>query len=257
MSSLFGALAVWEHQPMNPEDDPEARIRELEQPLADRAHASELGDPGNYSYPPPPPPGPVPPPPMSANMTPPPYGYGSSPYAGTTPKTSSGIRWFWILAAVGIIGVLVLVGGIAAYAARQFSHGDLVVTSPTESTSPEPTSPGSTRNRPTPTNGKTRPPSSGPSPSATAPAGEAVTVSGINENKTVTCNANVVNISGISNNVVITGHCAAVNVSGMQNVVTVDTADTIETSGLNNKVIYHAGSPKISKSGSGNTVDQG
>jgi len=57
--------------------------------------------------------------------------------------------------------------------------------------------------------------------------------------------------------VTLTGHCATVNVSGLQNVVTVDNVDTIEASGLNNKVTYHSGSPKISKNGSGNVVEQG
>lgn len=242
---------------MKPEDDPEARIRELEQPLADQARASEagadLGSAGGYNYPPPPP-GPIPPP-MSSTMTPPGYGY-SSPYPGATPRSSSGMRWFWILAAVGILGVLVLVGGIAAYAARQFSHDDLVVPSPTESSSAI-SSPGKAPSRTPPSTGKTRTPSSGPSPSATAPAGGEVTVSGINENKTIACSDNVINISGISNTVVLTGHCATVNVSGLQNVITVDNADTIEASGLNNKITYHSGSPKISKSGSGNVVEQG
>ncbi|MDP7704326.1 MULTISPECIES: DUF3060 domain-containing protein [unclassified Mycobacterium] len=241
---------------MKPEDDPEARIRELEQPLADQARASEsgygLGSAGGYDYPPPPP-GPVPPP-MPSNMPPPGYGY-SSPYSsGSTPRSSSGMRWFWILAAVGVLGVLVLVGGIAAYAAHQFSHDDLVVPSPTESTSE---SPGTVPSRTAPSTGKTHAPSAGPSPSATAPAGEEVTISGINENKTVACTGNVINISGISNTVTLTGHCATVNVSGLQNVVTVDNVDTIEAAGLNNKVVYHSGSPKISKSGSGNVVEQG
>ncbi len=242
---------------MKPEDDPEARIRELEQPLADQARASEagsdLGSAGGYNYPPPPP-GPVPPP-MPSTMTPPGYGYGS-PYPGATPRSSSGMRWFWILAAVGVLGVLVLVGGIAAYAARQFSHGDLVVPSPTESTSAIAT-PGTLPTRTAPSTGKTHAPSTGPSPSATAPAGEPVTISGINENKTVACSDNDINISGISNTVTLTGHCATVNVSGLQNVVTVDNVDTIEASGLNNKVTYHSGSPKISKNGSGNVVEQG
>lgn len=242
---------------MKPEDDPEARIRELEQPLADTARASELGEQGGYSYPPPPP-GPVPPPmpmPMPSSMPPPGYGY-TSPYPGATPRSSSGMRWFWILAAAGVLGVLVLVGGIAAYAARQFSHDDLVLPSPTESTSADTSSP-ATPSRTAPSTGKTRTPSAGPSPSATAPAGETVTISGINENKTVACNGTVINISGISNTVTLTGHCATVNVSGLQNVITVDNVDSIEASGLNNKVTYHSGSPKISKNGSGNVVEQG
>ena len=53
--------SVWEHRRMNPPDDPEARIRDLERPLADVANTSELGTgqyPGGYgSAPPPPPPG--------------------------------------------------------------------------------------------------------------------------------------------------------------------------------------------------------
>ena len=185
-------------------------------------------------------------------MPPPGYGYGG-PYPGAAPRSSSGMRWFWILAAVGVLGVLVLVGGIAAYAAKQFSHEDLVVPSPTDipiqSTSSDP--------MPTRTAPSTRTPSAGPSPSASAPPGETVTISGINENKTVACNGNVVNISGISNTVTLTGHCSTVNVSGLQNVVTVDNVDTIEASGLNNNVTYHSGSPQISKNGSGNVVEQG
>jgi hypothetical protein len=252
---------------MNSEDDPEARIRELEQPLADRARASELGDGSDYRYPPPPP-GPVPPPPgpvlppansglppMSPTPAPQSYGYGN-PYPNVTPRSSSGMRWFWILAAVGIIGVLLLVGGIAAYAARQFSHGDLTVPSPTETTSAATPSGRAPSNGPS--TGKTHAPSTGPSPSATEPAGQPVIVSGINENKTVACSGNsTITVSGISNTVTLTGHCGSVTVSGLNNIVTVDTADTIEATGLNNKVTYHSGSPKINKTGSGNVVEQG
>ena len=55
----------------------------------------------------------------------------------------------------------------------------------------------------------------------------------------------------------LTGHCGSVTVSGLNNVVTVYAAETIEATGLNNKVTYHSGSPKINKTGSGNTVEQG
>lgn len=91
---------------MNPEDDPEARIRELERPLADVARASELGgsQSGGYTYPPGPPP--------------PPYSYGG-PFGGPSPRSSSGNRAWWILAAVVVVGVLVLVGGIAAFSAQR------------------------------------------------------------------------------------------------------------------------------------------
>lgn len=225
---------------MNSAEDPEARIRELEQPLADTARASESGAAGGYSYPPPPP-GPMPPP----------YGY-NTPYPGTAPRTSSGMRWFWILAAVGVLGVLVLVGGIAAYVARQVSESEPA--GPAETTAVS-TAPGATRGNP-PT-GKTHAPSAGPTSSAAVPAAEPVIISGINENRSVSCDGNEITVSGISNTVTITGHCATVTVSGLQNIVTVETSDAIDASGLNNKITYHSGSPKISKSGSNNVVEQG
>ena len=61
----------------------------------------------------------------------------------------------------------------------------------------------------------------------------------------------------MSNTVVITGHCVSLTVSGLNNAITVDAVDAIDASGLNNQVTYHSGSPKISKSGDGNLVQQG
>jgi hypothetical protein len=37
----------------------------------------------------------------------------------------------------------------------------------------------------------------------------------------------------------------------------VDSADTIEANGVNNKVAYHTGSPSINKFGDSNVVQQG
>ncbi len=73
---------------MKPEDDPEARIRELERPLAETARASEMGSnqtPGSYPYTPGP----------SAPPTPPTYGV---PFPGTTPRLPSRKRMGWLLA---------------------------------------------------------------------------------------------------------------------------------------------------------------
>lgn len=225
---------------MNPEDDPELRIRQLEQPLADAAHASELGGAGGYRPPPgpvPPPPGPVPPPP--GQLAPPPsYGYGS-PFPGATPRSSSGSRVFWILAALFIVGVLVGVGAIALYASRQLHRADIVVTPPSGSTSMLSSPPGSA------------------APSTTAKPGESLTVTGMNENRNLACNDSVVSITGMSNTVVISGHCTKISVSGMNNVITVDAADTITAAGMNNKITYHSGSPKISNPGGSNTIEQG
>src|SRR6476660_7231890 len=66
---------------MNPDDDPEARIRALEQPLADKARASELGStpytpPGEAYVPPPLPPMP---PPAQGPYTPPGEAYVRPP----------------------------------------------------------------------------------------------------------------------------------------------------------------------------------
>lgn len=143
------------------------------------------------------------------------------------------------LAAVVVVGVLVLVGGIAAFSAQRLSQGNFVVLSPTPSVS---------RAVPTPT----------AQPATTLPpAGASLSVSGVNVNRTIACNDSIVSVSGMSNTVVITGHCTSLTVSGMRNSVTVDSVDTIEAAGFNNEVTYHSGSPKISNAGGSNSVQQG
>ena len=265
---------------MNAEDDPERRIRELEQPLAETARASELGGTqpaGGYTYPPgpPDPPGPAGPPgpsdpyasqwagppippPLNPELPPVSYGGYGGPFPGTSPRPPSGNRVWWILGAVFVIGVLVLVGGIAAFAAHRFSRaGSVVVSTPpsiSRGTTLPRTLPRQTPNSPVPSGTQAQTPSAGPS---TPPPGGNLTVAGINENQTIACNDNTVDVSGVSNTVVITGHCTSLTVSGLQNSITVDAVDTIDASGLNNKVTYHTGSPKISKSGAGNVVQQG
>ncbi len=104
--------------------------------------------------------------------------------------------------------------------------------------------------------------------------GQTVTVSGIDENKTVTCNDAAVTISGIRNTVTITGHCVDVLVSGIENDIKVDAADSISTSGFRNDIKVDAadsisadpvsttrsptssGEPQIDANGS-NSVQQG
>lgn len=229
---------------MNPEDDPEARIRELERPLAETARASELGStqpspypyqhqyqPGGDAYPAPPP------------------SYGA-PYTGAPSRSSSGLRAFWVMAAVIVAGVLAAVGAIVVFAADRMSDGSAGLspasTTPRAVTPPRSAPPGASVDD-APTAGPATP---------IPPAGAPLIVSGINVNRTITCNDSIVNISGVSNTIVITGHCASLTVSGVQNVVTVDAADTISASGLNNHVTYHSGSPKVTK-GSSNIVEQG
>jgi cytoskeletal protein RodZ len=244
---------------MNPEDDPEARIRALEQPLADSARSSELGgpQPGGYSSNPYPPPAP-PPPPLYGDYNAGGYnsGFGpgySAPFPGATPRRSSGNRVFWILAAVFVVGMLAVVGGIAAYVAHRISSSNVIVEPSTPNTSVF-SSPRSAPRSPTPSTSRSRTPTAGPS---TPAPGSNISIAGINENKTIACNDNSVTVSGVSNTITISGHCTKLTVSGMQNSVTVDAVDTIDASGLNNQVTYHSGSPQISKSGEGNDVQQG
>ncbi|OBI58512.1 DUF3060 domain-containing protein [Mycobacterium sp. E796] len=239
---------------MNSQDDPEQRIRELEQPLADTARASESGQaqpPGGYPYSPgtyAPPTYPPPPPPQS------PWTYGG-PLSGPPPKSPSGNRTWWILGTVIVVGFLALAGGIAAFAAHQLSGVRSIINStPTFPTVTGTFGPPSTTSRsPSPSKTRTTTPSTSPTPS---PGGR-LSISGINENRTVACNDNLVNVSGVSNTVVITGHCTSLTVSGVQNAITVDAVDSIDASGFDNKITYHSGNPKISNAGGSNVVQQG
>ncbi|MCV7163717.1 DUF3060 domain-containing protein [Mycobacterium stomatepiae] len=245
---------------MESQDDPEKRIRDLERPLAETARASELGGTpqGGHAYPPPPP-GPVPPP-LSGSVPPPPpmYNYGG-PYGGPSP-TSSGNRLWWIVGTVIVIGVLALAGGIAAFAAHQISGVRSIINSEistTPSTSSRVTTSPRTTTRSPRSSTSAPPTTSGPSTLPLPPQAAPLDVSGIDENKTIVCNDNVVTVSGINNTIVITGHCASLTVSGMKNSVTVDSSDAIDASGMNNQVTFHSGSPKISNSGVDNVVAQG
>jgi len=225
---------------MKSEDDPEARIRELEQPLADTARASEAGvnpPPGKWAAPPapafPPPPRPL-------------------PYGGSFPSTSYGVwsrnRIWWIVAVAFVIGGIALPVGILLFTARQVSHSGLTTLLPNPTVAPSSAAP---------SGGVAQAPSAGPTAAPTAPAGASLTISGIKESRTIACNQSAISVSGISNKVVITGHCASLNVSGVQNSITVDAVDSIDASGFNNQITYHTGSPTIENSGEQNTVQQG
>ncbi len=261
---------------MNPQDDPEARIRALEQPLSEQARASELGG-AHYGsgtdYVPPPAPAYTPPDYSTpAYGSPQPYGtqphgtqtYGAQPYGtetygaqpyGQVPspprKSSGGIPWV-VFGLIAVIFVGGLVAGAVVYTTRSgdgsgVSGGGGSIDLPSipsiniPSMPSVPAVPGA--------------PNADPNVLVASP-GQDATVSGIDGNKTVTCTDGSVSISGIRNTVNITGHCVKVSVSGIENVITVDAADTIGASGFDNRVTYHSGSPQIDADGS-NTVTQG
>src|SRR3954464_14737759 len=221
--TITSSLLLWDHLAVNPEDDPEARIRALEQPLSDQAQASELGGAhyGSTDYAPPPAPAYTPPDYSTpAYGSPPPYGtapygnqtYGTQPYSdqqyGNQPygqfpsaqKSSGGIPW----AVFGIIAVLFiggLVAGAVVYTTRSgggssVSSGGGSINMPSipsidiPSMPSIPAAPGAPNAAP------------GTDPNViTGTPGQVVTVSGIDENKTVECNDAEVNISGIRNTV--------------------------------------------------------
>jgi hypothetical protein len=237
---------------MKSEDDPEARIRELEQPLADAARTSEAGvtpPPGKWTAPPPPrsytaPPGP----PMQP--LPLPYG-GSFPGPSSSGINSSSSRTWWIIAGVFVIGMIALPAAIFLFTAHQVSRSGITTLLPIPSISSE---------APTPSGAMTQTraaPSTSLTAAPTAPKGGNLSVAGINVSRTIVCNDSSVSVSGVSNTVVITGHCASLSVSGVQNKVTVQAADSIQASGFNNEITYLAGSPHIDQSGQGNAIQKG
>jgi hypothetical protein len=235
---------------MNQDDDPEARIRELERPLAETARASEMGSSqtsGAYPYQP----GTPVPPPL------PPANYGMS-FPPTARRSLSFNRTWWIIIAAFVLLPMVITGFIAFNTTRQLSRNGPTTLAPTPSLSPSAAPSSAPNNLPstvtqTPSASASALPPAAPLP----PAGGDLRVSGIKENRTIACNQSALHISGISNKIVITGHCASLNVSGVQNSITVDAVDSIEVSGFNNQVTYHSGTPSIEKSGDGNVVQQG
>lgn len=223
---------------MEPDGDPEARIRDLERPLTDQAQSSELGTRPYETTP-------------SANTPVPPYPYGPQPDPYGSPpygspyysppqrvvhKRPQPALWLIPLVVVGVIGI-----GIAALV-TYVNLGGSGTGSPVRPTSPEIEGGGPL----TPTDDL-----------VTVGAGDTLSFGGIEQNKTVVCNQGTVNISGVTNTIEIQGDCAAVSVSGMDNIITVESAQTITASGVDNKVTYLEGAPEVSKSGSGNVIEQG
>ena len=225
------------HLRMEPDADPEARIRDLERPLAQQADASELGtrpyrsapavdgsgpqyrhgDVPGYAQQPPP-----------TWSTPPPGGpqWGSPYYSPPQHVVRKGPRLLWVVP-LAILGVVVvgMAALIAVLVARNAEPG--------------------------------RPRTVGPGAPATVAAGQSLSVSGIDEQRSVICAGGSVSVSGMRNSVDIRGECAVVTVSGFDNVVTVEFAQSITASGFDNRVTYARGEPQIGNSGLGNVVESG
>jgi len=221
---------------MNPEDDPEKRIRELERPLDEQARASELGTTAQYGTHLPPPGYHGPPPPM-------------------TPWTKpAGMRMGWIV--LGVLAAGLIAGAVVVFANAPGPGTRSAIRTPTPSTGPGPFP--STTSPPSYPDGTPAPRAPGPTITvSTVPAGGYISLGGVGQNKSIACNDNAVSVGGMHNTVALTGHCARVEVSGVENVVTVEAADEIVASGMNNEVTFLSGSPRIDKSGIDNSVERG
>ncbi len=250
------------HLRMEPDGDPEARIRDLERSLADQASASELGarpyDPS-----------------ASAGVPVPPYPYGAAPPApgpaypqyGTAQHGSPqfGSPYYAppqqvvhkrsgapLLIPIAVFAVIVFGVVVAIALFTVGGTGD----------------PGSRSFTPQPPDvagggGPVDAPRAEPRPSApekgvtTVEPGGHLSIGGIDEQQTIVCDQGSVSISGMSNTIEIRGDCTSVTVSGFENIVTVESAAIINASGFDNHVTYRVGQPNISNSGSGNIVEQG
>jgi hypothetical protein len=84
-------------------------------------------------------------------------------------------------------------------------------------------------------------PRSAPSNGPTAvPQGGELRVGGNLETKTITCNDGTLTLYGYGSTYFVTGHCASLKVGGYNNNVTVDNAETLESTGYSNTVTDHA-----------------
>jgi hypothetical protein len=276
---------VCEYRRMNSPEDPEERIRQLEQSAAGYG-AVELGgqQPGDSE-------GFTPtaalPPPVYGN--PPPYGnqppYGSPPSYGDAYMPPAGTHFTPIQKKggvpvgliVGLVAVVLIAvfGGIAAFVWNMTSTVESNTTNPPSDDSSVAGGGGSVDK---PDGTQTDSPPSiaipnipgipgipditnipgfpGGDTEETATPGGQFSVAGIDGNKTVACNESNVSISGVNNTVTLTGHCLSITVSGIDNKVSVDSTDKIGASGFDNEIIYHSGDPQIDATAS-NTVLRG
>lgn len=245
------------------DDDPEKRIRELEQQLADVSRTPPspptYTDGATYAEGP-------------AYGSP--YGFGTPP-----PRRRKSYTWFLLVVALAFLGPIII--SLITHFARPTPH---------QASGP----------RTSPSNGPTA-----------VPQGGELRVGGNMVSRTVACNDGKLTLYGYGTTYSVTGHCASLTVGGYNNIVTVDSADALEStgygntvtdgacnnaalklssygitfnitghcaslaitsydnkvtvdsvdaitvSGYNNVVTYHSGTPKVTDSGYSNNIHQG
>jgi hypothetical protein len=242
---------------MSRDDDPEARIRELERAMSDQARASELTEPGQAWSSRTPAAGT----PYPTQYLRPPQNRPPQPWPSGVPTTAARrmILGFVVLAVIvgPVVAAIVFVTNLTGK-----THTTFLPPSPGQQPSISvavPAPPQSGDESSVVVNGTTV--LSGPGlvelPPQSDDPNRPIQVAGVRGHRTVACNDRPINISGVSNSVTITGHCSTVQVSGIENTVTVDSADKIVTSGMDNHVTYHSGTPEIPDPGRSNTVSRG
>jgi len=133
---------------------------------------------------------------------------GGSPYGfGVPPPRRRGINWSLVL----VLGFAILVPVVILVASI---------------------SPSALRSAP-----RMPAPSSGPT---AVPQGGELRVGGNSETKTIACNDGNLTFYGYGSKYSVTGHCASLTVGGYNNNVTVDSADTLESTGYGNTVTDRA-----------------
>jgi hypothetical protein len=228
------------------DDDPEARIRELERTLSEQARASEVTVPG-YHW-----------------STPIGQAGRYSTPSGRPPASSAGRRLLFVAVSLAVLAAPI--AAAVVFAGDYFGHrhpssaGSSVAQLPSVSApAAPPTQTDAQSGQSVVVNGTTV--LAGPGlvelPTPSDDPGMPIQIAGVRGSRTLACDDRPVTISGVSNNVVITGHCTTVNVSGIDNTVTVDSADQIVASGMQNRVTYHSGTPDIPDPGESNTVTRG
>ncbi|WP_285032279.1 DUF3060 domain-containing protein [Mycolicibacterium sp. lyk4-40-TYG-92] len=242
---------------MSRDDDPEARIRELERAMNDQARASELTEPGQ----------------AWSSRAPAvgrrqPFQYNRPQQSSSPQPWPSGVPTTAARRMIlGVVVLAVIVGPVVAAIVFVTNltgkkHTTYLPPSPDGRPSisvavPTPPQPGDESS--VVVNGTTV--QSGPGlvelPPQSDDPNRPIQVAGVRGHRTVACNDRPISISGVSNSVTITGHCATVEVSGIENTVSVDSADKIVTSGMDNHVTYHSGNPEIPDPGRSNTVSRG
>jgi hypothetical protein len=199
------------------DDDPEKRIRELEQQLADVTRNPQSPPPYTESTP------------YTSGPTypggatyqgAPPYGFGAPP-----PRRRK--TFPWSLVVVVLVFVLPTIVSLVAFFARSTSGSST----------------------PRFNGGRTTTTSSGPT---AVPQGGELRVGGSGDTKTIACDDGALTLYGTGTKYSVTGHCASLIVGGYNNNVTVDSADTVESTGYGNTVTNGAcnnGTVKLSSYG--------